>query len=260
MKQVKVRNIEFGRGRPKICVPLTGVTFDEIMEQAQAAKKVADVIEWRADYFADILDDEQLILTLLALRDELREIPLLFTFRSKEEGGEKQIFLKEYKHLYEIAVTSKTVDLVDLELNQIESLGTQFVRWVQALDTKVIISNHEFSETPDDSVLVFRITMMEHFGADIAKIAVMPNSGTDVLRLMEVTLKANAFVGIPIITMSMGKLGALSRVSGELTGSVMTFGMAGQASAPGQLPAETLRAMLQQFSLGRMGASLQEND
>lgn len=86
---------------------------------------------------------------------------------------------------------------------------------------------------------------MEHFGADIGKLAVTPNNERDVLRLMELTRRANAFVSMPIITMSMGDLGKISRLAGGTTGSVMTFGSLSNASAPGQLPVKALKQIIQ---------------
>ena len=49
---------------------------------------------------------------------------------------------------------------------------------------------------------------------------------------------------IPVITMSMGKQGIVSRISGSLTGSALTFATAGEASAPGQIPVEKMREIL----------------
>ena len=88
--------------------------------------------------------------------------------------------------------------------------------------------------------------MMEHLGADIGKIAVMPHNERDVLRLMELTRRAGAFVSMPLITMSMGQLGMISRLSGNLTGSVMTFGAltSEKASAPGQITVKELKSII----------------
>lgn len=245
MARLQVRDIVLGKGQPKVVIPLTGTNLDEIMEQATIAKKVADIVEWRVDFFKEVLDDEKVLIVLLALRDELRDIPLLFTFRTKEEGGEQELLLKDYKVLYELAVTSRTVDIVDIELSVVEQIGSTFVSWVKALDVLVLMSNHDFEKTPPESVLMHRLLMMEHFGASIAKIAMMPNEKKDVLNILNVTMKAEDVIAIPVVTMSMGQLGMASRLVGQLTGSVMTFGTAGHASAPGQVPVSQLREILE---------------
>ena len=83
-------------------------------------------------------------------------------------------------------------------------------------------------------------------GMDVAKIAVMPQSEKDVLILLEATSEMKQLhPETPVITMSMGKLGVISRIAGEVFGSALTFGTAGSASAPGQIPAEELKTMLE---------------
>ena len=73
----------------------------------------------------------------------------------------------------------------------------------------------------------------------------MPVERRDVLTLMQATLDRYAESETPLITMSMGALGCVSRLCGELTGSCLTFGTAGEASAPGQIPAGALRTALE---------------
>ena len=72
----------------------------------------------------------------------------------------------------------------------------------------------------------------------------MPKKPKDVLRLMSMTEEKNRQAPCPLVTMAMGDLGRISRVSGKLTGSAMTFGTVGGASAPGQLPVEDLRRII----------------
>ncbi|MGX2944517.1 type I 3-dehydroquinate dehydratase [Enterococcus alishanensis] len=249
MMAVQIRDMRLDAGKPKICVPIIGETFDEIMSQASQAKVNGDIVEWRADYYKNLQDDEELLLTLLALREELRNIPLIFNLRTVEEGGQADLPLSEYRRINEFAVTSRSIDVADIELTHVDTLGTTFIRWMQALDVKVILSDHNYSETPEDAVLLFRLNMMEHWGADIAKLVVVPQNQSDVIRLMRTTLKAQTFVNLPIVSVSQGNLGKLSRVAGYLDGSCMTYGhLPGLASAPGQLEVEKLKLFLDEFS------------
>ena len=83
-------------------------------------------------------------------------------------------------------------------------------------------------------------------GCDILKIAVMPNSKQDVLTLLSATEEMyRAHAHQPLVTMSMGGQGVISRLCGEVFGSSMTFGAVGQTSAPGQIPMERLNSMLE---------------
>ena len=110
---------------------------------------------------------------------------------------------------------------------------------------KVIASNHDFNTTPPREEIVSRLVKMQEMGADIAKIAVMPQSRRDVITLLSATEEMTSeHARIPVITMSMGKTGVISRICGETFGSAVTFGSAGRSSAPGQLDAEELEKVL----------------
>ena len=103
--------------------------------------------------------------------------------------------------------------------------------------------------TPDRDVIVGNLCQMQDLGADIVKFAVTPRSERDVLRLLDATLAMKEDHNTtPVITMSMGKLGVISRICGEVFGSAVTFGTAGKASAPGQLPANQLSIYLKSLN------------
>jgi len=97
-----------------------------------------------------------------------------------------------------------------------------------------------FDQTPADGQLMFQIGMMNQFGADIGKIATMPANLQDVLRMMNVIQRAKGINQLPLAVMSMGDLGKVTRVAGELIGSVLSFASLDQASAPGQIPIDTM--------------------
>ena len=120
----------------------------------------------------------------------------------------------------------------------------ELVVCAHAAGVKVIASNHDFKKTPEQEVITERLLRMKALGADIPKIAVMPEKKADVLTLLLATVKAKEEISGPIITMSMAGTGLISRISGEAFGSALTFGTAGKASAPGQMDAKELRQVL----------------
>ena len=245
MMDIQVRETRFDAGKSKVCVPLTGRTFDEIIEQATEAKKYAEVIEWRADYYDDILDDDKLNTTLLALRDEIRNIPLIFNLRTKESGGQLEINLNQYRHVNEFAVSTRAIDLADVEVSVIDQLSVTFIKWLQALDVRVILSYYNFDETPEDAVILFRLNLMEHLGADIAKIVLQPENEADVLRQMGIVMKAQTFVTLPVISVSLGRIGKTSQVCGSLDGSCMAYGcLKGNVYPDAQIEAEKLNLII----------------
>ena len=94
MNTVKIRNLEIGKGMPKICVPIVGRTKQEILESAkEAIVEHPDVVEWRADWYTEVFRWECVEYMLQGMREILGEIPLLFTFRTQQEGGEQAIEL-----------------------------------------------------------------------------------------------------------------------------------------------------------------------
>lgn len=106
----------------------------------------------------------------------------------------------------------------------------------------VIGSHHRFDLTPSRQNMIWLLKTMEENGADIIKLAVMPRTEEDVRNLIEATNEAVCKeLSHPAATMSMGNLGMSSRITGEKFGSSITFGCVGNASAPGQIPLETLR-------------------
>ncbi|WP_432629080.1 type I 3-dehydroquinate dehydratase [Brotaphodocola sp.] len=244
-KSVTVRNVTIGEGLPKICVPIVGTTLEEITASATNIKSVSpDVVEWRVDYFSDILDQSQMELALHALREILPDTPLLFTFRTQKEGGEREISMDDYILLNHRAVASGLVDLIDVEIFSGDDVVQKIIADAHAHQIPVIASNHHFHETPVERTLMNIFKKMDFLGADILKIAVMPTSRRDVLRLLYATETTSQLSEKPIITMSMGGTGLISRLCGEVFGSALTFGAVGKASAPGQINAEDLRSVL----------------
>ena len=107
-----------------------------------------------------------------------------------------------------------------------------------------MLSFHDFQRTPPLQELLERFRQAQALGADLAKVAVMPQHPADVLTLLQATWQASEELAIPVAGMAMGALGAVSRVAGGEFGSALTFAVGQAASAPGQLPIEDLRAAL----------------
>lgn len=249
---VTVRGVTLGSGIPKICVPLTGESQKELLSQAEELRHLpADVAEWRCDWYKDISDPGAVKQTLRALREELGNIPLLFTFRTAGEGGHQGISPDEYVSLLTMAVKTGCVDLVDTELFLGQEVFQPVLEAAHGSGVYVIASSHDFQETPEKSEMLDRLSRMEQWGADIAKLAVMPHDPEDVLALLEVTTEASSTLHIPLITMSMSGLGTVSRLSGEIFGSCMTFGSAGTSSAPGQVEVRKLSKVLEMLHKAR---------
>ena len=236
MNTVKIRDIEIGAGAPKIIVPIVGVTKEDIIEEAKTFDSIpVDVVEWRVDWFEGVFDFAKVEDVLKDLREALGNIPLLMTFRTSKEGGEKAIEPEAYAELNIKAAQTGYVDLIDVEI----------IDGAHAAGVKVIASNHDFFKTPAKADIIYRLRKMQDMNADIPKIAVMPQNKKDVLTLLTATEEmATDYADRPIITMSMAGTGVISRLCGEVFGSSMTFGAAKKASAPGQMGVNDLNTVL----------------
>ena len=238
MQSVIVKGLTLGEGRPKICVPVTARNLKDLAEQANALKKLEpDLCEWRIDWFED---PDALAPAARLLREHLPEMPLLFTFRTKAEGGERKLSGEEYQTLCKELSALPECDLIDIELFTAGEAAAGLAEMTHRAGKKVVFSSHDFGKTPPEEEIIARLKRMEALGGDLLKIAVMPNEPTDVRKLLSATAKTKAGSSRPLITMSMGKLGAVSRVCGEIFGSCVTFGAAKQASAPWQIPVKEL--------------------
>ncbi|MDW5300186.1 MAG: type I 3-dehydroquinate dehydratase [Sedimentibacter sp.] len=246
MEKLQIKNVTFNEGAPKICIPLTGVNERQILNEIDNLKTVDyDLAELRIDFFENVNDSSK----VKNLLENIRKIyykPLLFTFRTKKEGGTCDISEDNYFRLNYNAIESRLIDLVDIELFSNDEKIKKIIKFAKKHQVKVIMSNHDFFKTPPKEEIIGRLVKMQEYGADIAKIAVMPNSEEDVLTLLSATLEIKKRKK-PCITMSMGSLGVITRLTGELFGSCMTFATVKNLSAPGQVNAKNTRDILNLF-------------
>jgi 3-dehydroquinate dehydratase-1 len=246
-KPIQLKGRPVGGGAfPLICTPLVGRTRDAVLAELEAVlPKKPDVLEWRVDFFTALGDTAHVIDTARAVRERAGSVPVMFTRRSSLEGGEK-IPLAEHEvvQLYVDVCASRLVDLIDYEtVNAAEDF-----RRLRAASREhgiaLIGSYHNFEATPDAPVLAAKFALAHKLEADIAKVAVMPEGPSDVLTLLGATYAASQSLPIPLISMSMGPYGSLSRMVGFIYGSALTWAVGKSSSAPGQVPIEDLRAVL----------------
>lgn len=247
MSTLKIKNVTVGEGAPKIIVPLVGTTEEQIMQEAALVKELKpDVVEWRVDIYEKVEDLTAVKDMIAKLRAVYNEELLLFTFRSHKEGGNKEITDEFYVELNQAAISTEQIDLVDVELFNEEQNVKAILAMAKEKGVYVIMSNHDFFKTPAKEEIVSRLRKMQEYGADIPKIAVMPTSVEDVITLIDATnTMKSQYADRPIITMSMGGTGVISRLAGEVFGSAFTFGAGKEASAPGQIPVAELRTVLE---------------
>ena len=122
-------------------------------------------MEWRADFFEELMNPEACQNVLEALAEILGETPLLFTIRTSEEGGNITISLEDYAACnINIAKRQKRQTLVDVEVMSNSEEKKKLVAELQKEGVKVIASSHDFHKTDSQEVLLNRFREMEKIG------------------------------------------------------------------------------------------------
>lgn len=260
MKKIEIGNVKLGEGHPKICVPLTSSTAEGLLAEARyVAQLPCEIVEWRADYILNAMGGIVLSEVCRRLKLLLKEIkritekPIIFTIRTEAEGG--QIGLKNEGYFYINKVIAETgmADIIDIEAFDApgvvpEDAIKEFVEYAHANGTYVMMSNHDFEETPDQEEMLTRFFVMQALDGDLMKLAVMPQTQDDVLELLATaTIMKDYYAEIPFVVISMGELGANTRICGGEFGSVMTFASGRKASAPGQINAKMMKALIDKY-------------
>ena len=275
------RSIPGPGGLPAVAVSLTGPSLAHARAQARSAIDAgADVLELRVDLLEEAgalaaptpLDAATAAAQVLECLRGLGEAidttdganagsPVLLTCRTAAEGGRAQLDDAAYGALLRSVLDGLTdwaperrPAAIDVEVQR--GCLPQVCTQAHALSIDVVASFHDFEATPADEALEEVLARMAREGADLAKIAVWPTSADDVARLLGVCARATAGagersgLGVPVAAMSMGALGAVSRVAPAF-GSALTFAVVpdeqgqARASAPGQLPIQDVRRCME---------------
>lgn len=241
-----VKDLNIGALPVKTIVPITAKTKEQAIEQTKviAANQDADIAEFRIDLLDFASDTKQVIALGQELNQILKDKPLLATIRTANEGGKLKITDQDYEKIYSQYLKQPFMQLLDIEMFRDQGIVTKLTKLAHQKKVLVVMSNHDFDKTPSEQEIISRLLKQDQMGADILKIAVMPKSKQDVFTLMNATLNVSEQSNKPLLTMSMGRLGTISRIATANMGASLSFGMIGEASAPGQIDVSELKKFL----------------
>ena len=199
------------------------------IEEAQAIDVLryqdADIIEWRADF----LPKEAILQVAPAIFEKFAGRELVFTLRTRAEGGQIELSSEEYVQMIKEVVQLYQPDYIDFEYFNYKDVFDQMLDF-----PNLVLSYHNFQETPENLMEI--LSELTSLNPKIVKIAVMANTEQDVLDLMNFT---RGFKTLnpeqEYVTISMGKVGKVSRITSDVTGSSWSFASLDEASAPGQI-------------------------
>ena len=205
------------------------------LEEAQAIDanryEDADIIEWRADF----LPKDEILQVAPAIFEKFAGRELLFTLRTRAEGGEIDLSAQDY-----VQVIKDVTQLYQPEYVAFEYFGNKDV-FDQMLDfPNLVLSYHNFQETPENMMEI--LSELTSLNPKVVKVSVMAHTEQDVLDLMNFT---RGFKTLnpeqEYVTISMGKVGKVSRITSDVTGSSWSFASLDVASAPGQISLSNMK-------------------
>jgi len=219
----------------KLCVAITGVTADELIEKATSVLKETTFLEFRLDYLAKPAAALPQLKEFLAANGAATVVA---TCRCKENGGR---FAASITAALDVLMKAAEAgfQIVDIELESIEKLPKTTMEHLRNAGAAVIISHHDFHATKDLDGIYKRI---EPFAPDFIKVVPTAKSLSDNLTLMRFLERMEDHSKSSIVGICMGEPGIISRVLGLRAGSAFTFAAAnaGEETAPGQITARTL--------------------
>ena len=239
IREVFIGNKKLIKGNALVCVPISGKNKEEL---ALFTKKLniedADLIEWRIDPL-----EGDFTALYPFIKERVYPLPLIVTYRTKKEGGFGNSGNEEYVKIIKEAI-NMGADAVDIELSSESSFD--LIKYAKEKGVKTIASYHNFEYTDRNEEIYTKLNKMQESGADIYKMAFMPKSFSDTLRVLEISWKVN-MENFPSLFISMGELGKISRIASNQSGAPFTFASAFKESAPGQMDAKLIKGLLNEI-------------
>jgi len=212
-----------------LCETVTGQSMADLRAARDAA--VADMVEVRLDGVAE-LD--------VAGALQGRRKPVVVTCRPAWEGG-RFAGAEEERHRILAQAMSLGAEFVDIEWASLNGTHTPGFGDIVTTDPRrVVVSAHDFEGVPVD--VESRAREMRTHGTAAIKVAVMPHALRETLPLINIARDGNAVV------VGMGDAGVPTRLLAAKYGSLWSY--AGNAIAPGQIPAERMLSLFRFRSIG----------
>ncbi len=241
-RKMKLRDVVLGSGKPALILPLIPRNLRELQEMTgEALNCRPDILEWRADYFEEVEDCGKVEEALALLRKIAGNSAILVTPRHVEENGVRAIEPEKKKEILRCVIQSRLADMVDVELRYGADFHTEIRQLCQDNGTALMISYHDLEKTPEEKEIIGKLRQEVERGADVCKVSFVAQSYDDIWRLGHAVRKAKeSEISIPVVSISAGPLGTLSRIGAEAFGSDGTFVSVGRTH---QIRIEDLRIL-----------------
>lgn len=218
-------------------------TINDLFKDLEFYQDSIDIIELRIDQWTDVTGVKQVI-------NELKELPfefkVLITYRSNSQGGKGHVNEMEYQNVIQKLINESGYEMLDIEWDDKKDKKTylSFINKAHQKGIQVVLSHHNFNETPSLEELKFTYYKMHQFEADYLKVAVMPNDEKDVLHLLEAVKDSADALNQHIIGIAMSDIGIVSRTAQGVFGGTVSYGCLNEPQAPGQIHIEELKKQI----------------
>lgn len=249
-KTVKLRNVVLGSGHLALIMPIAARSFEEVISLAKEFEPYdADILEWRVDYLEDLENLPALLETAKALREAVGERSIMVTPRHHEENGVREIKPEAKEKILFTLIRSGQIDMVDVEMRYGKSYIQNIRQECHRYGVALMVSYHDLKRTPDTPEVISLLQKEVELGADVCKVSFVAETYGDTDRLGKSIGKAReAGIDVPIVSISAGPKGVLSRICGDVFGSDGTFVSTGKTH---QIHIDDVRALRKSLKLNK---------
>ena len=124
-----------------ILMPInTGVSEKDILKQKKKEKLQPEMMEWRIDYFKDVVLMNRLLEVTGKVKNVMGTIPILITFRSQKFGGKTELDSEDaYLNLVKIVIDFKLGYAVDIEQGHVSDRVKGLIKDAKSKEVQVVL-------------------------------------------------------------------------------------------------------------------------
>ena len=221
---------------------ITQLCLDELIKY----KDYIDIVELRIDQWENFVI-KNVDTVIQQLRGLNLDFKILVTYRTSNQGGKGNVEETTYIDILKLLIEYAQFELLDIEWSGAINTDqyAQLITDAQEKNLNVVLSHHNFEETPSLEEIKFIYYKMQKLAPQYLKLAVMPNNKEDVLYLLEAMSVTSDNTPYKVIGISMSHLGLVSRVAQGVFGGSISYGCLGEPQAPGQIHVKALKQQLE---------------
>lgn len=221
---------------------ITQLCLDELIKY----KDYIDIVELRIDQWENFVI-KNVDTVIQQLRGLNLDFKILVTYRTSNQGGKGNVEETTYIDILKLLIEYAQFELIDIEWSGAINTDqyAQLITDAQEKNLNVVLSHHNFEETPSLEEIKFIYYKMQKLAPQYLKLAVMPNNKEDVLHLLEAMSVTSDNTPYKVIGISMSHLGLVSRVAQGVFGGSISYGCLGEPQAPGQIHVKALKQQLE---------------